>query len=430
LVVSWFILGREGQLSMARTVKKIEGSLTSPSGRARLKSGRPAHWVTIIPGRAHLGWQRWKGDRTGRWLLRRYLGNDRYSSTTLGRDDALSYEEADEMARAMLSAPAAKLGPITVADAVDRYIEAKRNKGKPVADLLWRARVHIKPTLGDRIVSELTSDDLEVWLAALAATPAQKRPKAGGRPVYGAAATTPEATRARRASANRNLTFLRAALNHAFDKKLVASRDEWGRRLKPFEQVNAARPRYLTHEEAARLINAADPDFRLLVRAGLETGMRYGEIIALVVSDFHSDSKTIHVQRSKSGKSKDVRLTAEGAEFFRSVTAGRPGSERLFRRANGKEWKPSNQFKPMRAASAAANITPPVSFHVLRHTWASLAVMARMPLMVVAKNLGHRDTTMVEHFYGHLAKDYIDLAIHKHAPRYDVESDKKIVSIK
>jgi hypothetical protein len=43
------------------------------------------------------------------------------------------------------------------------------------------------------------------------------------------------------------------------------------------------------------------------------------------------------------------------------------------------------------------------SFHALRHTWASLAVMGGVPLLVVAKNLGHVDTRMVEKHYGHLA---------------------------
>lgn len=38
-----------------------------------------------------------------------------------------------------------------------------------------------------------------------------------------------------------------------------------------------------------------------------------------------------------------------------------------------------------------------ITFHGLRHTWASLAVMNGVPLLVVAKDLGHRDTRMVEH---------------------------------
>ncbi len=59
-----------------------------------------------------------------------------------------------------------------------------------------------------------------------------------------------------------------------------------------------------------------------------------------------------------------------------------------------------------------------VNFHCLRHTWASHAVMNGVPLMVVARNLGHVDTRMVEKHYGHLAESYITDAIRTDGPRF------------
>ena len=38
--------------------------------------------------------------------------------------------------------------------------------------------------------------------------------------------------------------------------------------------------------------------------------------------------------------------------------------------------------------------------------------------MVVAKNLGHADTRMVERHYGHLAPSYVADEIRKGAPRF------------
>ena len=70
---------------MAGTVKHAR--LESQSARARLKRGRQPHWQALVPGRVHLGYQCWKGDPTGRWVLRRYIGNGKYRSTTLGRAD-------------------------------------------------------------------------------------------------------------------------------------------------------------------------------------------------------------------------------------------------------------------------------------------------------------------------------------------------------
>ena len=41
-----------------------------------------------------------------------------------------------------------------------------------------------------------------------------------------------------------------------------------------------------------------------------------------------------------------------------------------------------------------------------------------MPLLLVARNLGHRDTRMVELHYGHLAPDYETHEIRCAAPRF------------
>jgi integrase len=83
----------------------------------------------------------------------------------------------------------------------------------------------------------------------------------------------------------------------------------------------------------------------------------------------------------------------------------------------------------MTDACKVAKIAPPVSFRVLRHTWASLAVMAGAPLMVVARNLGHSDTRMVERHYGHLAPSYIADAIRVAAPKFGIKPASKVVSI-
>src|SRR6266576_5235451 len=83
--------------------------------------------------------------------------------------------------------------------------------------------------------------------------------------------------------------------------------------------------------------------------------------------------------------------------------------------------------RPMAEACERARIKPAISFHILRHTWASHAVMNSMPLMVVAKNIGHADTRMVEKHYGHLAPSFIADAILAGAPRYRVKDDKRKV---
>jgi integrase len=425
---------------MAGTVQHAR--LESQSARARLKRGRQPHWQALVEGRVHLGWQCWKGEPVGRWLLRRYIGNGKYRVQTLGRaDDAaradgadlLSFEQAKAKAHAMVASPNGNgNGPIVrlaVRQAMNRYIDYKHQKGQPVGDLISRSNVHILPTLGDLVVSELTAEQLRRWLHNLAHSPAQRRPK-GNKPQYRSEPTTDEEIRQRRASANRVLTMLKAALNHAYDEGHVANRDAWGRRLAPFEQVEVARVRYLTVAEAERLLNACASDFRQLVRAGLETGCRYGELIRLEVCDFNPDAGTLAIRQSKSGKPRHVVLTDEGAAFFRECTVGRNGHELMFRHDDGGAWQKSEQARPMAEACTNGKIKPSISFHILRHTWASLAVMNGTPLLVVAKNLGHADTRMVEKHYGHLAPSFIADAIRAGAPRYRVKDDKRVVPLR
>jgi integrase len=133
------------------------------------------------------------------------------------------------------------------------------------------------------------------------------------------------------------------------------------------------------------------------------------------------------VRQSKSGKPRHVVLTDEGIALFRQLSASRGGNEPLIRRPDGSAYRANDQALPMTAAVKRAKIAPTITFHGLRHTWASLAVMNGVPPMVVAKNLGHRDTRMVEKHYGHLAPSYIAEAIRAGAPRFGFKPDKKIV---
>jgi integrase len=436
---------------MAGTVKSAK--IDNRTSRTRLRPGR--HWRAIIPGRAHLGYQRRSGDREGRWVLRHYLGTGRYRIAPLGTADdvheadgerVLSFEQAHANAVAQLNAPKGKVSRITVRQAMDRYVEFKRSQGQSIDDVTSRGGVHILPPLGDQAVCDLTAETLRRWLATMASSPAQVRPKSGGRPQYRSLPEDDEAIRKRRASANRVLTMLKAILNHCFDEEHVSNREAWGRRLKPFKEVDAPPVRYLSIAEAKRFLNACDPEFRPLARAALETGARYQEIARLKVVDFNTDSGTVAIRKSKTAKARHIILTDQGAAFFKEHCAGRAGSELMFthliipRKSDLKvagqkleakkpiksPWKAAEQNRPMGEANERAKIEPPITLHGLRHTWASHAVMNSVPLIIVAKNLGHKDTRMVERVYGHLAPSFVVDAIRAGAPKFGFEPGKVV----
>src|SRR5262249_27794914 len=150
-------------------------------------------------------------------------------------------------------------------------------------------------------VSDLRTDQLRNWQLELAQTPKRRRTAKGQPQRFHGASEDAEALRRRRATANRYVAILRAALTLAFLHGLVASAHAW-RRRSLFENVTAARIRSLSVAETARLLNACDPPTRDLVQAALATGCRYGELCRLVVGDFDLDGGTIHVLKSKTGK--------------------------------------------------------------------------------------------------------------------------------
>jgi integrase len=410
---------------MARRIK--EATLDSRDARQKLKPRGEPYYRSVERG-VHLGYRR-RANAAGTWLLRHYSDGSYRADRIASADDlsdadgaiVLDYWQAVDAVRKRMAAHGRVLSEgvrgLTVADAMNeylRFIEAEGRSVQSLRDTRSRINAQILPALGKSKVAELTTDRLRRWRDDLV----KAVPRHGAGEV-----------RARRASANRTWSVLRAALNHAFNEGAVTSDLAW-RKVKPFRAVDAARVRYLTVAEAKRLINASAPDFRLLVQAALFTGARYGELTRLTVADFNPDVGTIGIRQSKSGKSRHVVLTSEGRAFFHEITAGRPGDEIVLRKVDGSAWRAAHQWLPMRAAVERAKIKPPIGFHGLRHTWASLSVMNSVPLMVVARNLGHADTRMVEKHYGHLAPSYIVDAIREGAPRFGFKPRAKVIPIR
>jgi hypothetical protein len=113
-------------------------------------------------------------------------------------------------------------------------------------------------------VAKLTGNRIEDWHHGLAEKAALARSRPGRKPNHRKVDTSADGLRKRRATANRILTVLKAALNHAWKSGHVTSDDAW-RRVKPFRAVETARVRYLSEAECARLVNASEPAFRNLV---------------------------------------------------------------------------------------------------------------------------------------------------------------------
>jgi integrase len=419
------------------TVKRIkdEKRIKTPELRARLAPGR-IHWEDLGNG-GHLGYRRSGG--AGEWLGRHYLGHGKYRQEAIGgaddgahlanNRDVFSYFEARDRAHQWLrekknealGLPSA--GPdLTVNDALQAYATWLEGRGGG-KDVRSRAMTMIAPTLGAIKVRDLRQTDVERWLAALATTPARLRHKRGAGPRYADTdLADPEVQRRRRANANRLLSVLRASLTRCWRMGLIDDPSAW-QRIRPFRGVIASRVRFLSVDEAARLVRMAEPAFGRLLQAGLVCGARFSELRSLRCSDFDANG-TLYIARSKTGRSRHIVLGPEGVELFRDLTAGRHHDELILTRPDGTAWTRNSQTIPMKRSCIAAKIKPLPFYSATRHSYASHAAMNGMVLQLIARNLGHSSIAMVERHYSHLPQDYATKEIVARSPVYGFGAPK------
>ena len=428
---------------MGRSVK--DARLDTRESRRKLKTSHKPYWRGIEQGR-HIGYRKTADGAS--WIARLYVGGGRYAEQRLGAAndildadgrDVLSWPEAQKRAhdwfyRRQTQETGEKpvsADQMTLGHALDAYLAWYLVNRKAYRDTKYNVDAHIRPLMGNIAISRLTKAKVERWHQAIASSPARLRTRLGEAQRHAASSVDPETIRARRVTANRNLTILKAALNKAHADHRLPFPPVWTAAAR-FRNVDSARPRFLEHHEAARLANASEPSFRLLVQAALVTGARYGELACLRVDDYRNGK--LNIRDSKSGKGRWVTLSEDGRKLLDQISAGQHRSETLFRRpvrstkAGGPmlgPWGKNHQQDPMRRACERAGIEP-LGFHQLRHTYASLSLMSGMPPIVLAKNLGHKDTRMVERHYGHLLRSYEDQMVETHAPRFGF-GDAKIV---
>ena len=401
--------------------------------RKALAGTRELVWVSLGKSLA-LGYR--AGARGGVWWVRERV-KGKYKKRSLGKTDdfrdadgrdVLSYRQVCHLATGGEKAREEhNTAAYLVSDAVEAYLAWYRVHRKSIITTEASVRRHILPALGHLAVDELAAKEIRSWHERMAAIPAATRNPKRDLSIAGDV-DEEERTRRRRASANRVLTILRAALSHAFQHGEVEDDREW-RRVKPFRGVDASRANYLEVAEAKRLVNACEPGFRELVKGALCSGARYSELTALRVEDYNADAGTIHIRKSKSGKGRHVPLSAEGVELIEEITAGRKKTARIFTRYDGVTWGRSDQVRRMKDACRVAKIEL-IGFHGLRHFFASQLVMRGVPLLTIAKLLGHSTTQMVERHYGHLSPSHIADAVRANLPRIGKKQPAKLRRIK
>jgi integrase len=220
-----------------------------------------------------------------------------------------------------------------------------------------------------RPVAGLKTTDLERWFHGLVPVTEDR-----------------EAQRRAKATAESVRRLFFAALNYAYrsGREDVPSADAW-RAVRSFRNVDRPRRRFLSVDEAKRLLNAAPPDFRRLARGALYTGLRLG------------------------------------AEFFEQATAGKGGDALVFVRETGEEWSRIQVSRSMKGLCAAAKIAPAAVFHDLRRSYGSLLLNAGADAEVIQELLGHADLRMTRRAYAHLLNATVAKTVKKKLPSFGLE---------
>jgi len=177
------------------------------------------------------------------------------------------------------------------------------------------------------------------------------------------------------------------------------------------------RKRFLSEGEAERLLLAAPEDFKAAVALGLFAGLRVGEVGMLRAGiDVDLEAGVVFVQaregwKPKYGKDRAVPISSVLEPYLIAHLQRRgPDGGYLFPgRDEGSATGRSNLFLTFRRVLDDAELSrdrkspDAVSFHTLRHTFASWLVMAGADLFTVARLMGHTTTKQIEETYGHLS---------------------------
>lgn len=196
------------------------------------------------------------------------------------------------------------------------------------------------------------------------------------------------------------------------NKKVVANPAKF---VRP-RRVNNARTRYLTANEEAQLVKSIRklcprhlPDFLI----ALHTGMRRGEQFSLQWEQVNLKRRLVHLQMTKNGSERYVPINGIALAQFKKLRRGN-GNEKqctgpVFVTSRGEAIKNARTwFEDVIEDTGLSDVT----WHTLRHTFASRLVMAGVDLRTVQELMGHKMLQMTVR-YSHLAPSHTLSAVER-----------------
>lgn len=409
---------------MTRTLS--EATITTPKARSNLKRG--AHW-RALDQEVHLGYRR--GARGGTWLVRWYVGNQKYKQEAIGTADdvfeadgegVLSFYQAQSAARKLvqdrrLQARAAENGaPATVRSAIEAYIEARADTAGDSAQRDTRQRLtkHVMgAAIADKALFGLSEKDLKDWRRSLPASLASST----------RTRITNDVKAALNAAAREGRANLPAELPLIIKNGLAS------------EKPQPAKPRdghALSDDQIRRILQAArsfddadgwEGDLYRMVLVLATTGARFSQVARMRVLDAQPEQGRLMIPVSRKGRGEKIsshlaiHVADDVLQALLPVTVGRRGNEPLLERwyheqgpmVEGKPvWKrteraawrsPSLLVRPWNAIIDRAGFDrETVVPYSLRHSSIVRMLRSRLPVRLVAA-LHDTSSAIIEKHY-------------------------------
>jgi integrase len=274
---------------------------------------------------------------------------------------------------------------------VERLVEIGELRGRTLESYKTGVMLHLIPDYGHRRIRSITTDDLVDW---------HRKQRAADASVW--------TIRAR-------WMAVRGVLAYAARHGMIAVSP--ADKLLPRERPGAgeARQRVLSREEMDALLEHAGGTHALIATA-LFTGLRVMEVLALTWGDVDFSEGMIRARFQLSRQGKRVALKTKAAK--RDIVLMEALGKLLRRRRLAEGYSTDSDFifqsstprRPMtykgllklfHAARDGAGLQD-VTFHALRHTFASILIAQGRDVQFVSRQLGHTKTSTTWDTYVHL----------------------------
>lgn len=353
--------------------------------RNRLEPRREPYWGASIKRGLFLGFRRL--DDGGTWVARWRDEDGRQRYRSLGHvTAAMGHEQAREAALTWLKNEQAGVDDkevVTVLDACKAYVEDRRRANGEAAghDLEIRLRKHVyEHAIAKVKLARVRKRHIEDWREDLLKVSEHSK-----------------------ATANRRLTALKAALNWAVANRHVGAEKaiEW-ESVKKYANADRRRELYLDLKQRRALLDHAEGAARNLIEAAMLTGARASELTNATRGQFDSRTGSMVFRSGKSGERK-VPLSPAGATLFSKLAKGKLPGAHLFVRDDGTPWPHSGWDEFVREAAMKAKLPHGVCLYTLRHSFITQAITSGMSPLDVARLVG-TSLTQIDKHYGHLCE--------------------------